>query len=85
MQYLQIVFISGSFRLTSKCEICFCDKDHMKNCLGLNKGYSNIFKDRLKRIELNASYRNTPYIVQQIAKAQFDNVVEIKILPKEPW
>lgn len=64
----------------------FCDKDHMKNCLGLNKDYKqNIYCESLIKIELSAGYRNTPFILQQIAKAKFDNPVEIKLLPQLPW
>lgn len=64
----------------------FCDKDHMKNCLGLNKDYKqNIYSDRLIKIELNADYRHTPFILQQLAKAKFDNPIEIKLIPDLPW
>lgn len=64
----------------------FCDKDHMKNCLGLSKDHKeNIFKDCLKEVELNAEYRNTPIILQHLAKASFDKDIKITIKAKAPW
>lgn len=64
----------------------FCNKDHMKNCLGLSKDHTkNIFKDCLKEVELNAEYRNTPIITQHLAKASFDKDIKITIKSKAPW
>ncbi len=63
----------------------FADKDHMKNCLGLTKGYEgNIFQDTKLEIELYAEYRYTPFMVQQLAKANFDHPIKITVIPKAP-
>lgn len=56
------------------------DKDHMKNCLGLTKGNSNIYKDipcRLASIKLNKETKYLKDIVSCLIKA-FDNI-QIKI------
>ncbi len=64
----------------------YCDKDHMKNCLGLTKGYENIHKDVIDLIlTLRADYRYTKDIVSAFAKADFNNEITIKILPKTPF
>lgn len=51
-------------------------KEHMKNMLGLNKGYDNCFSDfGVKELRLNTKYKETADFVQMLAKAK----VEIKI------
>ena len=62
----------------------FCDKEHMKNCFGLNKGCDNIFEDNLKEITIKQDYRYTKDIIQCIAKAKFTNNIVIT-LTNEPW
>ena len=55
----------------------FADREHMKNCLGLNKkdGHSeNIFGDALKKVRINKSrYSYTKELVQALAQA-FDEI-----------
>lgn len=58
----------------------FGDKEHMNMCLGLAKGYDNIFLHggRLKKISFNkAKSRNYKQVVSALVRA-FDNI-EIKI------
>lgn len=58
----------------------FSDKTHMNRCLGLVKGYDNIYAShgRLKRISFNkAKSRNYNQIIPALIKA-FDDI-EIKI------
>ena len=58
----------------------FGDKEHMNMCLGLTKGYDNIFLHggRLKKISFNkAKSRNYKQIVSALVRA-FDDI-EIKI------
>ena len=58
----------------------FSDKTHMNRCLGLVKGYDNIYASygRLKRISFNkAKSRNYNQIIPALVKA-FDDI-EIKI------
>ena len=62
----------------------FLDKEHMKNCLGLNKknGYGdNIFtdgRDRLKKIRINKSkYRYTKELMQALGQAFDDLTIEL--------
>lgn len=46
------------------------DKDHLKNMLGLAKGYENIIKDwGFKQIRLNLKYKTAPEIAQLLIKA----------------
>lgn len=63
----------------------FADKDHAQNCLGNKGNFENIFKEIELDIELTAQYGSTKWLVQQIAKAKFDNPVKITILPNKPW
>jgi len=61
------------------------DKAHMKNCLGLAKGYDNSYDSdyiRLKKIRLNKTKsRNYKDIISALVKA-FDNI-EIEIYSEE--
>ena len=66
----------------------FCDKEHMKNCLGLNKrrGYTeNIYNkpyDKLTKIRLNkAKYSYTKEVIDAFVQA-FDEI-EIEIYSEE--
>lgn len=61
----------------------FCDKEHMKNCLGLTKGYDNIYNHiQYNKITLFKEYRYTKDIVNAFIKAKFDNTIEIQIIQK---
>lgn len=55
----------------------FVDKEHAKNCLGLTKGFDNIFNKKLyqiRKIRINkAKYRYTKDLVDMLIKA-FDNI-----------
>lgn len=54
----------------------WCDAQHMKNCLGLKKGTTNIYNsyDRLVKIRLNKKKcRGYKEIVAALASADFDN------------
>lgn len=55
-----------------------CDKDHLKNILGLSAGHSNVFKDfGIKKIRLDTSYKHVPTIVNMIARAKFPIEIEL--------
>lgn len=58
----------------------FCDKDHMKNCLGLSKGCDNIYEGYDIIIELSSAYKETPTIVSALAKAKGFKSLTIKII-----
>ena len=55
----------------------FADETHAKNCLGITKGFDNMFNTsytQLKKIRLNKSkYRYTKKLVDMLIKA-FDNI-----------
>lgn len=52
----------------------FVDEAHAKNCLGLVKGHTNIFADKITKIRLNkAKSKNWKKIVTLFAQA-FDNI-----------
>lgn len=54
------------------------DKDHMKNMLGLNKGYENCMNDiGIKSIKLDTNYRQTPAIVQALVKSKTKVMIEL--------
>lgn len=59
----------------------FVDENHMKNCLGITKGYTtNILNEenfKLKAIELSKNTRYLDKIIKHLVKG-FDNI-EIKI------
>lgn len=47
------------------------DETHMKNMLGLTKGYDNIFKDwGITEIKLDTRYKETAKFIQMIAKSK---------------
>lgn len=46
------------------------DKEHLKNMLGLTKGYDNMIKDwGIKTIKLNLEYKTVPELVSLLLKA----------------
>lgn len=55
----------------------FVDKEHAKNCLGITKGYDNIYNteyEQIRKIRINkAKYRYTKELVDMLVKA-FDNI-----------
>ncbi len=54
------------------------DENHMKNMLGLSKDYNPCFHHfGIKKLRLNLKYRNTPKLVQLIARAKL--VIEIEL------
>lgn len=57
----------------------FCDKEHMKNCLGLKKGYENIYANHKIELELDSNYRHTATIAQAFCKAKWDDDVTLTI------
>lgn len=62
----------------------FSDKTHMNKCLGLEKGYTNIYTSngRLKKISFNkAKSKNYKQIIPALVEA-FDDI-EIKIYTEE--
>lgn len=64
----------------------FCDKVHMKKCLGLEKGYGNIYVNkfmRLKTLRLSKKCRYLKDIVAAFVQA-FDNInIEVYTEKKE--
>ena len=53
-------------------------KDHMKNMLGLNKGFDNCFKDfGVEEIRLDVNYKETAELVQMFAKAKLEIKIEL--------
>lgn len=59
----------------------WADKVHAKRCLGLEKGYENLYsdeRDKLKKIRINKSkFSKTSEMVGLLAKAFDDLVIEI--------
>lgn len=56
----------------------FADKTHLRNCLGLNKGYDNIYAD--SKIELNLDKsKDSKLIASEFIKAKFNNPIKITI------
>ena len=54
------------------------DETHMKNILGLNKGYENIMKKwGITELELNTEYKETAKIVNLMAKAKMKVTVKL--------
>ena len=57
----------------------FADEDHAKNCLGLKKGFDNIFLDNdgqsvIRKFRINKSkYRYSLKLISMLTKA-FDNI-----------
>lgn len=55
-----------------------CDENHMKNMLGLTKGYDNDFRYfGITKLRLNVSYPNTSKLVTLIAKAKMPINIEL--------
>ena len=55
-----------------------CDESHLKNCLGLTKGYKNAVEDwGWQELRLSADYKNTPKIVSAIAKARLPITIKL--------
>ena len=54
------------------------DENHMKNMLGLNKGYENIMKNwGITELELNTEYKETVKIVNLMAKAKMKITIKL--------
>lgn len=49
----------------------FNDITHLKRCLGLVKGYDNIYKEIITKIKLNVFYEENFVIAKYFAKANF--------------
>ena len=55
-----------------------CDESHLKNCLGLTKGYKNAVEDwSWQELRLSADYKHTPKIVSAIAKARLPITIKL--------
>lgn len=68
----------------------WADKEHLKNMLGINKGYNNVYNGGYKnlKITLLRKYRGTKDIVNAFIKAKFDENIQIEIvdnLNELPW
>lgn len=61
----------------------FADEEHMKNMLGLTKGYegNDMASFGIKRIRLNTNYKSVQKIVSCIAKAKWN--IEIELYSEE--
>lgn len=58
----------------------FSDEGHMKNMLGLTKGYDNCMKESgIKRIRLDTRYKSVPKIVSAFAKAKMEIEIELYV------
>lgn len=56
----------------------WCDEAHMKNMLGLTKGYDNCMAHwGITRISLSLAYKKTPVIVQALAKANMEVLIDL--------
>lgn len=54
------------------------DEAHLKNLLGLNKGYDNIMQDwGIVELELNTEYKETTKIVNLMAKAKMKITIKL--------
>lgn len=49
----------------------FADKNHMKNCLGLTKGYDNIYEDKEIKLVLKPNSKSAKTIAEGFIKAKF--------------
>lgn len=60
----------------------WADKEHLKNMLGLNKGYDNCYNSGYKnlKITLLRKYRGTKDIVNAFIKAKFNENIQIEIV-----
>ena len=54
------------------------DKQHLRNMLGLTKGYENVFKTfGIQKMRLNTRYKEVPTIVSDFAKAKLPITIEL--------
>lgn len=54
------------------------DEAHLKNMLGLTKGYDNVFKEfGIKTLRLNTEYKETQTIIKLLAKAKVPVTIEL--------
>lgn len=54
------------------------DETHLKNCLGLTKGYKNVIKDwGWQELHLSVDYKHTPKIVTAIARARLPITIKL--------
>lgn len=63
----------------------FLDTQHMNNCLGLNKGYDNIFDDYEIELTLFLEYKETKKIVNSFLKAKWKKPITIKVMNQPPF
>lgn len=55
-----------------------CDTDHLKNMLGITKGYDNVFKHfGIVELRLDTKYKETEKIIQLFAKAKMKIKIEL--------
>lgn len=56
----------------------WADKDHMKNMLGLKKGYDNYMKGwGITKFRFNTQYKDVPDIIAALAKAKMEIEIEL--------
>lgn len=56
----------------------FADEGHMKNMLGLSKGYDNAMKNLgIEKIRLDVRYKSVPKIISAFAKAKMEIEIEL--------
>ena len=54
------------------------DESHMKNMLGLTKGYNSCFEDfRICKLRLNTRYKESVKLVTLLAKAKASVIIEL--------
>lgn len=56
------------------------DETHLKRCLGLVKGYNNIYKDDVVKVRLNTYYKDMCKIAPLFAKVG----IKVELYYKEP-
>ena len=70
--------VGDEYQLTS----FWCDKEHMRNCLGLTKGHENIYEqDGCRLVELSIEKAKSPNwkaIVQSVAVA-FEHPIKLYV------
>ena len=63
---------------TYQLEWFACDENHMKNMLGLTKGYDNVFEGfGIVKIRLDVNHRNTAKLAQLIVKSNTPITIEM--------
>lgn len=62
----------------------FADENHMKNCLGLTKGYENMYANTFKKITLKQC-KTTIKLLQAFVKAKWENDIEIILQTELPF